>query len=86
MSLHAARPLVVKAGAVAAWATFGGVLYAKHKGAFDGPPPFDRAAFPEPDARPSPSSGPSVTAAISRVFSATASASSRQTCAAARSS
>ena len=43
------RDLVVKGGAVAAWATFGGVLYAKHKGAFDGPPPFDRAAFPEPD-------------------------------------
>ena len=43
------RDVVVKAGAVAAWATFGGVLYAKHRGAFDGPPPFDRAAFPEPD-------------------------------------
>ena len=41
----------MKAGAVAAWATFGGVLYAKHKGAFDGPPPFDRAAFPEPEQR-----------------------------------
>jgi uncharacterized protein (DUF362 family) len=42
------RDLLVRTGAAAAWATFGGVLYAKHKGAFDGPPPFDRAAFPEP--------------------------------------
>ena len=45
---HTRREVVVKAGAVAAWATFGGVLYAKHKGAFEGGPPFDRAAFPEP--------------------------------------
>ncbi len=42
------RDLLIRTGAVAAWATVGGALYAKHKGAFDGPPPFDRAAFPEP--------------------------------------
>jgi uncharacterized protein (DUF362 family) len=42
------RDLLIRTGAVAAWATAGGALYAKHKGAFDGPPPFDRAAFPEP--------------------------------------
>lgn len=43
------RELLVRTGAVAAWATVGGVVYAKHKGVFDGPPPFDRAAFAEPD-------------------------------------
>ena len=42
------RDLLVRTGAVAAWATVGGALFAKHKGVFDGPPPFDRAAFPEP--------------------------------------
>ena len=42
------RQLVIRSGAVAAWAAAGGVALADRMGAFDEPPPFDRAAFPEP--------------------------------------
>jgi uncharacterized protein (DUF362 family) len=42
------RDLLVRSGAVAAWAAGGGLVVAERKGVFDGPPPFDRAAFPEP--------------------------------------
>ena len=42
------RQLVIRSGAVAAWAAVGGVALADRMGAFDEPPPFDRAAFPEP--------------------------------------
>ena len=41
------RELLIRTGAVAAWATVGGAVYAKHRGVFDGPPQFDRSAFPE---------------------------------------
>ena len=43
------RQLVVRSGAVAAWAGVGGVALAKALGAFDEPPPFDRRVFPEPE-------------------------------------
>jgi uncharacterized protein (DUF362 family) len=46
------RQLVIRSGAVAAWATASGVLLADRMGAFDEPPPFDRAAFPEPGRSP----------------------------------
>lgn len=42
------RQLVVRSGAVAAWAAAGGVLLGDRLGAFDGPPPFDRSVYPEP--------------------------------------
>ena len=42
------RDLLVRSGALAAWAGAGGLLAAHRLGAFDGPPPFDRSAFPEP--------------------------------------
>jgi uncharacterized protein (DUF362 family) len=42
------RDLLVRSGAVAAWATVGGVVAADRLGVFDGPPPFDRSVFPEP--------------------------------------
>ena len=46
------RQLLIRSGAVAAWATAGGVVLAERLGAFDEPPPFDRAAFPEPGRSP----------------------------------
>ena len=42
------RQLLVRSGAVAAWAGAGGVIGAKQLGLFDGPPPFDRGVFPKP--------------------------------------
>jgi uncharacterized protein (DUF362 family) len=42
------RQLLVRGGAVAAWAAAGGTLVADRLGAFDGPPSFDRAAYPKP--------------------------------------
>ena len=78
------RDLVVKGGAVAAWATFGGVLSpstrerSTDRRRSTAPPSRNRTA------RRWPSCGQSVTAEISKAFSETAFASSRQTCAAAR--
>jgi uncharacterized protein (DUF362 family) len=43
------RDLLVRSGAAAAWLGAGGALVAHRMGAFDGPPPFDRADFPEPE-------------------------------------
>ena len=42
------RQLLVRAGAAAAWVGAGGVLLADRRGAFDGPPPFDRGIYPKP--------------------------------------
>jgi uncharacterized protein (DUF362 family) len=42
------RDLLIRSGAAAAWVAGGGLVAAHRLGAFDGPPPFDRAAFPEP--------------------------------------
>ena len=42
------RDLLIRSGAIAAWAGVGGLVAAHRLGAFDGPPPFDRAVFPEP--------------------------------------
>jgi uncharacterized protein (DUF362 family) len=42
------RDLLVRSGAAAAWVAGGGLVVAHRMGAFDGPPPFDRADFPEP--------------------------------------
>jgi uncharacterized protein (DUF362 family) len=46
------RQLLIRSGAVAAWATASGVVLAERLGAFDEPPRFDRAAFPEPGRSP----------------------------------
>ncbi|HET6616321.1 MAG TPA: DUF362 domain-containing protein [Gemmatimonadota bacterium] len=43
------RDLLVRSGAAAAWVAGGGLVVAHRMGAFDGPPPFDRSRFPEPD-------------------------------------
>jgi uncharacterized protein (DUF362 family) len=42
------RDLLIRSGAVAAWAGAGGLVVAYRLGAFEGQPPFDQAAFPEP--------------------------------------
>jgi uncharacterized protein (DUF362 family) len=42
------RDLLVRSGAVAAWAAVGGAVAAERLGVFDAPPPFDRSAFPKP--------------------------------------
>jgi uncharacterized protein (DUF362 family) len=42
------RQLLLRSGAVAAWAAVGGVAAADRLGAFDEPLPFDRAVYPEP--------------------------------------
>ena len=42
------RTLLIRSGAVAAWAGVGGLAIADRRGLFDAPPPFDRADFPEP--------------------------------------
>ena len=42
------RQLLVRSGAVALWATAGGAIVAERLGAFDDPPPFDRADYPKP--------------------------------------
>jgi uncharacterized protein (DUF362 family) len=42
------RDLLVRSGAIAAWAGGAGLLVAHRRGAFEGRPPFDRADFSEP--------------------------------------
>jgi uncharacterized protein (DUF362 family) len=46
------RQLLIRSGAAAAWLTAGGVLLADRRGAFDGPPPFDRSVYPTPGRSP----------------------------------
>jgi len=42
------RQLLVRSGAVAAWAAGGGFVVAERAGVFDAPPPFDRERYPKP--------------------------------------
>jgi uncharacterized protein (DUF362 family) len=42
------RQVIVRGGLAAAWLGAGGAIAAERLGAFDPPPPFDRAEFPEP--------------------------------------
>ncbi len=46
------RQFLAGAGAAGLWVAGGGALVADRLGAFDGPPPFERADFPKPGASP----------------------------------